>query len=314
MVRVMNYLISSASYRLLEEEINKIVGNEKNVFRYDLNYITLEELIEEASYFSLFEEKKYIIVKSAENLFNSKNKTGFPKLEKYFLEPNTYTTIIFTSEVKIDEKTNLSKIFKDNNNKIITIKNLTIKEIYAKLEEFFKKDKYIIDSKSLYYIINNSLNNYDLSYNNALKIKLYYQDNKQILYKDVVELASCGLEDNSFKFVEAVIKKDIKLSFKTLNDLLLNKIDVSVLLALLIREYKLMLQVFTLEKENMRKDEMAKTMHLQGWQLDKIIANNYNYREDEIWELLDKIRIADEQTKLGKINQNLAIEMFILAL
>lgn len=310
----MNYLISSASYRLLEEEINKIVGNEKNVFRYDLNYITLEELIEEASYFSLFEEKKYIIVKSAENLFNSKNKTGFPKLEKYFLEPNTYTTIIFTSEVKIDEKTNLSKIFKDNNNKIITIKNLTIKEIYAKLEEFFKKDKYIIDSKSLYYIINNSLNNYDLSYNNALKIKLYYQDNKQILYKDVVELASCGLEDNSFKFVEAVIKKDIKLSFKTLNDLLLNKIDVSVLLALLIREYKLMLQVFTLEKENMRKDEMAKTMHLQGWQLDKIIANNYNYREDEIWELLDKIRIADEQTKLGKINQNLAIEMFILAL
>ena len=75
-----------------------------------------------------------------------------------------------------------------------------------------------------------------------------------------------------------------------------------------------MLQVFTLEKENMRKDEMAKTMHLQGWQLDKIIANNYNYREDGIWELLDKIRIADEQTKLGKINQNLAIEMFILAL
>ncbi len=310
----MNYLISSASYRLLEEEINKIVGNEKNVFRYDLNYITLEELIEEASYFSLFEEKKYIIVKSAENLFNSKNKTGFPKLEKYFLEPNTYTTIIFTSETKIDEKTNLSKVFKANNNKIITIKNLTIKEIYAKLEDFFKKDKYIIDSKSLYYIINNSLNNYDLSYNNALKIKLYYQDNKQILYKDVVELVSSGLEDNSFKFVEAVIKKDIKLSFKTLNDLLLNKIDVSVLLALLIREYKLMLQVFTLEKENMRKDEMAKTMHLQGWQLDKIIANNYNYREDGIWELLDKIRIADEQTKLGKINQNLAIEMFILAL
>lgn len=310
----MNYLISSASYRLLEEEINKIVGNEKNVFRYDLNYITLEELIEEASYFSLFEEKKYIIVKSAENLFNSKNKTGFSKLEKYFLEPNTYTTIIFTSETKIDEKTNLSKVFKANNNKIITIKNLTIKEIYAKLEDFFKKDKYIIDSKSLYYIINNSLNNYDLSYNNALKIKLYYQDNKQILYKDVVELVSSGLEDNSFKFVEAVIKKDIKLSFKTLNDLLLNKIDVSVLLALLIREYKLMLQVFTLEKENVRKDEMAKTMHLQGWQLDKIIVNNYNYREDEIWELLDKIRIADEQTKLGKINQNLAIEMFILAL
>lgn len=310
----MNYLISSISYRLLEEEISKTVGNEKNIFYYDLNYFSVEELIEEASYFSLFGEKKYLIIKSAETLFNSKNKTGFPKLEKYFLEPNPYTTIIFTSEGKIDEKTNLSKVFKENNNKIITIKNLTIKEIYNKIEEIFKKDKYIIDSKSIYYIINNSLNNYDLSYNNALKIKLYYLDNKKILYKDVVELTSSGLEDNSFKFVEAVIKKDIKLAFKMLNDLLLNKIDVNILFALLIREYKLMLQVFCLEKESIKKEEMAKKMHLQGWQLDKIITNNYNYCEDEIWDLLDKIRISDEQIKLGKINQNLAMEMFILSL
>ena len=303
----MNYLISTTSYHLLEDEIKKIVGEEENVSRYDLSYITFEELIEEASYFSLFDEKKYLIVKSADTIFNSKNKIGFPKLEKYFKEPNPQTTIIFTSENKIDEKTNLSKVFKENNNQIITIKALTIKEIYSKLDEFFKRDKYIIDSKSLYYIINNSLNNYDLSYNNALKIKMYYLDNKKIIYKDVVELTSSGLEDNSFKFVEAVIKKNIKLAFKTLNDLLLNKIDVNVLFALLIREYKLMLQVFSLEKDQITKEEMAKMMHLQGWQLDKIITNNYNYRENEIWELLDKIRVTDEQIKLGKINQNLVI-------
>lgn len=310
----MNYLISSTSYHLLEDEIKKIVGDEKNVFRYDLSYLTLEELLEEASYFSLFEEKKYLIIKSAETLFNSKNKIGFPKLEKYFLNPNSYTTIIFTSEVKIDEKTNLSKIFKETNNKIMTIKNLTIKEIYAKLEEFFKKEKYIIDSKSLYYIINNSLNNYDLAFNNALKIKLYYLDNKKILYQDVVELTSSGLEDNSFKFVDAVVKKNIKLALKTLEDLLLNKIEVNVLLALLFREYKLMVQVFSLEKEKLKKEDIAKKMHLQRWQLDKIITNNYNYHENEVWELLDKIRLADEQIKLGKISPNLAIEMFILAL
>lgn len=310
----MNYLITSTSYRLLEEEIEKIVGDSNNAFRYNLEFDSLDEIIEEATYFSMFEEQKYLIIKSSETLFNSKNKNGFPHLEKYLENPNPYTTIIFTSEVKIDEKTSLSKLFKENDNKIITIKNLTIKEIYAKLEEFFKKDKYIIDSKSLYYIINNSLNNYDLSYNNALKIKLYYLDNKNILYKDVVELTSSSLEDNNFKFVDAVIKRDIKLSLKILNDLLLNKVDITILLTLLFREYKLMAQAFCLEKENLRKDEIAKRMRLQSWQLDKVITNNYNYHETEVWELLDKIRIADEQIKSGKISPNLAIEMFILAL
>lgn len=310
----MNYLISSASYYLIEEEICKIIGEEKNVSRFDLNYITLDELIEEAAYFSLFEEKKYLIVKSAEIIFNSKNKVGFPRLEKYFKEPNSYTTIIFTSESKIDERTSLSKSFKENDNKIITIKNLNVKEIYAKLEEFFKKEKYVIDSKSLYYIINNSLNNYDLAYNNALKIKLYYLENKKILYNDVVELTSSGLEDNNFKFVEAVVRKDIKLALKTLNDLILNKVDITILLVLLFREYKLMVQAFCLEKENIKKDEMARKMHLQAWQLDKIISNNYNYSEVEIWELLNRIRKADEQIKLGRISQTLAMEMFILSL
>ena len=49
------YLISSSSFRLMEEEIEKIVkGNKYSTF--DLNTVLLDEVLEEAAYFSDNEE------------------------------------------------------------------------------------------------------------------------------------------------------------------------------------------------------------------------------------------------------------------
>ena len=55
-------LISCTSYRILEEEIKKIVKDNPYT-TIDNNIVSLEEIIEEASYQSLFDEEKYIVIK-----------------------------------------------------------------------------------------------------------------------------------------------------------------------------------------------------------------------------------------------------------
>src|SRR5690625_3311254 len=94
------YLISSSSFRLMEEEIEKIVkGNKYSTF--DLNTVLLDEVLEEAAYFSLFDEKKYMVVKNA-NIFGSSKRKSVDeenvskkdeKLLKYLEDPN-YNTIL----------------------------------------------------------------------------------------------------------------------------------------------------------------------------------------------------------------------------
>ena len=63
-------LISVDSYRLIEEEIKKIIKDEPYIF-YNLNEVKLSDVIEQASYNSMFEEKKNIIVYNAD-LFGTK--------------------------------------------------------------------------------------------------------------------------------------------------------------------------------------------------------------------------------------------------
>ena len=60
------YVISSDSFLLINEKVNEIVKNSQNVTTFDLNENTMEEVILEAGYFSMFDEVKYIIVKNAD--------------------------------------------------------------------------------------------------------------------------------------------------------------------------------------------------------------------------------------------------------
>ena len=59
------YLVYGESYRLIDEEIKKIIKDETNIITIDLNESQLEDVIREATYVSMFQEKKYLIVKNA---------------------------------------------------------------------------------------------------------------------------------------------------------------------------------------------------------------------------------------------------------
>ena len=61
----MNYLISAESFRIIDDEIKKIV-KDSNYILFNANRCTVKEIIEEASYFSLDNSKKWIVVSNAD--------------------------------------------------------------------------------------------------------------------------------------------------------------------------------------------------------------------------------------------------------
>ena len=213
------YLISSNSFHLMEEELKKILKDNPYT-SFDLNAVELDDVLEEAAYFSLFDDKKYMVVKNASIFGASKRKSKDEdteeekvskkdeKLLQYLNEPNDNTVLIFTINGKADTKKKICKIIKDRY-KFIQLDDLKPKEIYSRVEKALKDDGYKIDSNTGYYIVNNALNNYDLAINEVEKIKLYYGKGCQVKYDDVVNIVSKNIEDNNFKFIDTVISKDI---------------------------------------------------------------------------------------------------------
>ena len=312
------YLISTSSYRLMEEEIKKIV-KDNPYSSFDLNNQLLDDILEEANYFSLFDDKKYMVVNNA-NIFGSSRKKSDEeeasskkdeKLIKYLEEPNPNTILIFTLYGKAAGNKKIVKIINDRY-KYIRIEDLKASEIQQKLDKLFKEDGYKCSKDILYYIVNNSLNNYDLAYNEVLKIKLYYGKGCEVNLKDVSNIVSRTIEDNNFKFIDTVIARNIKESFKIYDDLMRQKVEPIMLMAMLAKEYRNMLLYKKLEKNNSKKDIMNILDVRFDFQMEKTANNSYNYSIKELEDYLVYLTDLDYKIKSGKLNNKRALELFIL--
>lgn len=312
------FLISSSSYRLLDEEINKIVKD--NVYSsFDLNMIELDDILEEAGYISLFGEKKYIIVKNA-YIFGSSKRRGNSddqpskkdeKLLKYLENPNPDTALIFTINGKVDSKKKICKIIKERY-KFIQLEDLKSKDIFSRVDSSFKNEGYKCDSSIIYSIINNCQNNYDLTMNEVDKIKLYYSKGTIVKKDDVDNIICRIIEDNNFKFIDSVMKKNISSSFKIFDDLMIQKVEPIMLISMLANEIRNTLLVKKMLLSSNKKEIMRVLGINYDFMIDKYINNSYYFNEIELEKYLVDLCDLDYKIKKGKISNKLALEMFIL--
>ncbi len=308
------YLIIGESFRLVEEEIQKIINDCDNVITMDLNLFSIEDIIKEATYVSMFGEKKYIVVKNAYFFTSTKTKEEDLEILFHYIEnPINLTTILFTTYEKVDAR---KKIYKEFAKKytVISTNNLSRNDLMIKVRDFFYKNKYKVDHETLQYILNSCGNNYDLIYNEIQKICLYYNYPTNILLDDAKEIISKTLLDNNFKFIDAVIYKDYSLALQLLEDLYTLKVDPITLIMLLAREYRLIYSVQILLRTGLRKNEIGKKLGLQEWQMEKFIKESGSYYEETLEEILKKLSLVDYKIKSGKGDKYLELSNFLLSI
>lgn len=305
-------LINGESSLLINEQINNIIKNSKNVSSFDLYDSTVDDILIEAGYLSLFGEEKFIIVRNA-NFFGSGkiSEKDSTILLKYLENPNSLTNIIFICSEKIDSRKKLSKIIKDKY-EIITIPNLKYYEIEKRVEEYLQKLKYKVDKETVKLIVSNSLNNYDLVMNEVEKIILYYSQPCYIKKEDVEKIVSKSINQNNFLFVDTLIEGNLEKSLELLKDLKTMKIEPTILLALIARDIRIMLNIKKLLEQNKREYEILSELKLMDWQLEKYLKKIFPYKVKELEEWLIKLTNIDLKIKSGKIDKYYALELLIL--
>ena len=195
---------------------------------------------------------------------------------------------------------------------MITIPTLKYYEIENRVEKYFGKEGYKIDKDTVKYIVANSLNNYDLVMNEVEKIILYYNHPSYIKKSDVENIVSKSMNTNNFLFVDAIIDGDLEKSLALLKDLKTMKVEPTILISLIARDIRIMLNIKKLLEENKREYEILNELKLMDWQLEKYLKKAFPYKIKELEEWLVKLTELDLKIKSGKLEKYDALELFIL--
>ena len=303
-------LITSDSKVLLDKKIKEIIGTNDVVIKYNMEESSIADILEEASYVSLFNEQKYVIVKNAD-IFGKKKITEkeTESLLQYLKNPYPNTTLIFTTYETIDKRKNITKTLEEKQ----AIVELKAPKNYELTQEIKKQMKnYKISDVSIKYIIDACLGNYDLIMKELEKFPLYFQKKDSISGEAVRQIVASNTTDNLFKFTDAVIKKDLHDAIHLLEDFLSLKIDTIQLLNLLAREYRLMYYYKILERQRKSSREIMSELKLQDWQVQKIIKNASIYHQDDLKDYLIELSKIDYKIKSGQYDKNLALYSFLV--
>ena len=305
------YLISNESYRLIAEEIKKIV--KENTYKiFNLNKSSIEEIIEEANYFSLDGNSKYLVVSNADIFSSDKSDDNTTNLVlKYLENPNSNTILIFTTQKPIDTRKKIVKEIKTKY-KVINNSKMDRKSLNEFLNNYVKQKEFNIDYQTINYIINNSYGNLDIMLNELDKVMLYYNVPCHIKYADVERIVGVELDSNNFHFVSAVVDKKLEDALKILNSLKIYKVDSTILVSLLAREYRLMFYVKKMYQSRMSLIEICNNLNLADWQVNKLYNNCLHYSENELATNIVNLCNIDLNIKKGIWDKVIALYGFLL--
>ena len=285
------HLIISDSYYFIKQTLENILKGFDNVVKINYEDSNIDDILYEFSSVSLFDEKKYVIVENADELFSKSFESN--ELENYLNNPSEITTVIFIC--KKAEKTN--KYFKiiDKSYKIYNSEDKNKKNNIYELKEYVKKHGSTISDKSLNYIKEACLNNYDLMLREADKLLILGKNN--ISDELVYNLVTLTPDGNNRRFIDALLNMDDKEAIKCVENMETLNIDISKMIALIAWNVRVIYLIKKYRKDKNKINEIMSLFNIKDFAYNGYVTKGNIRSEEEFEDLIIKLAELDTSLK-----------------
>ena len=306
----MIYVFLGNEINLLKRRIDGLQRelNINNIIEYDFDDSNIIDILNEANYVDLFNEKKLIIVS---NFSFKKVKDAYEKeLLRYIDNMNDNVIILKCIDESLDERKNITKKLREKC-KVEEIKKMDYKELHEYITNMFVSNNKKITYNQVKEILNRCEYNDDLAINETEKLLLYKLGEDVITDDDIDKVVSKSSEKEIFTLSDAVMKKNLKQIFNSYNILIRSGIEPVVLIDNLARQFRTLYQVKILCK-TMDEKEISRKLGLNPYVVKKAHENVNNYEEEELINNLYELSNLDIDIKVKGLDKYKVLENFFL--
>lgn len=291
-----------------EELLNKL--NISNIIKYDYNECVLNDVLDEACFIDLFNEKKLIIV----NNFTFK-KLKDKEEEKFirFINSDNENVIIFKCiEEKLDDRKSLTKLIKEKC-QIIECKKLDYKALSKLVTDMFLKENINIEFNEVKKILDLCEYNTDKTIMEVKKLLLYKIGEIEVTEEDIIKVVSKSSDKELFTLTENILKKDIGACINSYNILINNNIDTTIILDSIAKQFRLLFQLKGMYGK-FNEGAISNMLEVNPYTIKKLFPFINSYKKEEILDILVKLSDMDNDIKVNGYDKNKVMEMFFLTI
>ena len=319
-------------------------GDSVNLSQFDGKDLNYSELYEIAMTLPFFAEKRLIIVENT-NKFQQRKKKDDAKNKNSDAETNQnddggYEVKAFDEEKEERAEKEILKILEElpkttciaffeskaaKNKKIFKkIAEIGVcepcekdsdSEIIKWIQKGFKSFGIYCDSKTASFLLERVGSDYTMLSQEVKKIASFVTGKEKVEQKDIEAISHESIESKIFNMLDAMCDKNQKLVLDKYFDMLQNKEEPLMILAMIRRQFRIMLQVAELSNKGYSENELFKEFKIQSFVVQKM--KNYltkYFKMKDVINALEKINETDKAIKSGNLNSQIGVEMLLIEL
>ncbi|MGL5259015.1 MAG: DNA polymerase III subunit delta [Lachnospiraceae bacterium] len=291
-----------------KNRLTKALISEDDTMNYHYFYgknNSLTEVIDLAETLPFLAQRRVIVLENTELL-----KKGGDLIADYLTNISESTTIIFV-EREIDKRSRLYKAIKSHG-KIGEFREQTEGTLKKWIYQLFSKEGRNISERTISYLLEKIGTDMDTIYLEVEKLICYTLSKEEITIEDVDQVCVAQIHNQIFKMLNEISERNVKKALEYYNELLLLKEPPMKILALLTRQFNLMLQIKELKLKGYDTTKIAKKTSLQNFVVEKSIRQTAKYKMTTLFEMFEECVRVDEEIKTGQVNDRLAVEVLII--
>ncbi len=150
--------------------------------------------------------------------------------------------------------------------------------------------------------------------NEIAKLINFCADRDEIEIWDIEEICVGSSESHIFDMVDAIAKKQQGRAIHLYYELLENREPALRILALILRQYDLLLKVKLCIEENKNNADAATILGVPIWSVSKYKEQSKGYTEKQLIEIMRKCQDTDYKLKTSQVSDVVAVEVLIISL
>lgn len=297
------YLISLYKNRLKKA----LIADEDtiNLNIYEGKSIPIPAVIDQAETMPFFAEHRLIMLEN----------TGFfkgscPELADYLPTMPPETVMVFV-ESEVDKRGKLYKAVKSQG-RAVELTHQNEKVLTSWILGLLQKEGVKITRSALQLFLERTGDDMERIVRELDKLIAYVWGREGITAEDVEAVCTVRTENKIFDMINAMAEKKQKRALELYDDLLALREPPLRILALIARQFNLLLQVKDLRRQGFDQNEIASRAGIMGFIVRSCLRQAEYFSEDDLRRAAEECVATEEAVKTGRLGDRLGVELLIV--
>lgn len=287
------------------QQLEQTLGGEENVdiSRFDLNEHNIQEVLDESETFSFFAQYRLLYVSNVFFLASSASQKISEyeqnQLLSYLSNPNPSTIVVFIfDQEQLDKRRKLSKAF-NKETTMVDASELNEGEVTRYIQDYIKETGIDYTRDAVHELLTRVNYKFSTAMNEIEKLNVYAKSQGQVNIETIRQLVPRTLESNVFELTNAVAGKQIERAMEIYQDLLLMRNEPIALHALLVSQFRIIIQALILAQGGHTEGSIAGHLNVHPYRVKLALQASRSMKLSELLNFYVELCEVDYQMKTG---------------